>query len=324
MLLFSFKRPNPFLDDKDTDGMMQHPRTFLALLLSATAALAAEEPGPLYRAGKMGLLYLKAEGPRWVGKYLGAGECAFAADEPVLEGELFGNIFLGTVLLCQEGGDACPTRRYPVLALRHEQDLSFLADVRLSKGCASLALDEGRLRVWPATEEERKAVGTGRVSGLAPSQGKTRATRRALEQHRRFFLLAQEKLKQKDFEGAQSQFEESLHFFENSPAAHRGMGVAAFNRGNLLNALHHLSLARTLWSTPRQDVYEVDFQLACVHALLMDKEAALLRLRLAAKGGFRLPPKEVPASLGALLGEAPELQAITRPSSVAKRSRRRR
>lgn len=128
----------------------------LALLLGPMCAAAAPVLKGIYRAAQLGLLDLSVSGEgRVVGKFRTGGSCAFSVDEEVLSGTFEGNVFVGSVAVCQSG-ESCTgsSRLYPLLAFYAGRALA--GEVPLPEGCRSAGLVDGhRFTLEEASAGER-------------------------------------------------------------------------------------------------------------------------------------------------------------------------
>src|SRR4051812_2159002 len=98
--------------------------------------------------GELGTLQLETEEGRVNGLYEAGGACEFNVGRRVLEGQLVGNVLVGSVTLCLVGAE-CKERSLPVAAFYSAADRSLTAQVKLPPGCSSPALREGRLTLVP-------------------------------------------------------------------------------------------------------------------------------------------------------------------------------
>src|SRR5438270_7868006 len=127
---------------------------FAAALVAGGARAATPTLTGLYRAGELGIIDMQAlEGGRMVGRYKGAGSCRFKPEIQVMSGVFEGDVFLGTVFVCQEGPSCEHEKTFPFLAVLHDGALA--GDVKLDVGCSSPGLEGKRLNVGVATGEDR-------------------------------------------------------------------------------------------------------------------------------------------------------------------------
>lgn len=133
--------------------------SWLALLLAMSSFAYGAEPvlSGLYSAGELGLIEFTSDERAVVGKLKAGGQCSWQAGTPVVQGAFENDVFVGQVMLCQEGPPQCqPMQYYPLLAVNHRGALSGF--IHLQAGCQSPALDLGGLLIRPATIEERESV----------------------------------------------------------------------------------------------------------------------------------------------------------------------
>lgn len=132
------------------------------LVLLAVVASSAFGADPalsgLYSAGEVGLIEFTSDDGAVVGKLKTGGQCAWQPGTPVVQGGFEGNVFVGQIMLCQQGPSHCqPTQNYPLLAVNHRGAVAGF--IHLQPGCQSPALDLGSLLIRPATLEERELAG---------------------------------------------------------------------------------------------------------------------------------------------------------------------
>ncbi len=136
-------------------------RTFFrAVCLVAIGGPLCASAGPtlkgIYRAAGLGLLDVSTSGGRVVGKFRTGGSCSYSVDDEVLNGSFEGNVFVGTLSLCQTGeGCTDSTKLYPLMAFAVGKELA--GEVPLPDKCASPGLTGGnRFTLEEATAEERQ------------------------------------------------------------------------------------------------------------------------------------------------------------------------
>jgi Flp pilus assembly protein TadD len=276
-----------------------HPLRPLLLLLVAGvtgAAHAAPDVHGLYRAEPLGTLQLRRDG-EWVsGSARAGGACGFEDKRRVLEGRFQGNVLVGSVLLCQTGVACAAERSYPLLAFYNPATRTLSARVRLEPGCRSEALGEGGALVLVAAGE-----GSGEPG--APV-GTTNAEAAAAA-----FTQGQQLLAARDYAGAAQHFQVGISYDERNWAAYQLLGVAEFFRGRVPAAL--AAYERSAELNPQEPT--TFFNLACAHARLKDRHAALRELRRAVELGFALPEEmRQDADLHRALGDEPEFKALVK------------
>lgn len=126
----------------------------LAAIAGPLCAAAAPALKGIYRAADLGLLDVSSSNGRVVGKFRTGGKCPYSVDDEVLSGTFEGEVFVGTVSLCQSGeGCTDSTRLYPLMAFSSARELS--GHVPLPEKCTSPGLLEGvRFTLEKATPEE--------------------------------------------------------------------------------------------------------------------------------------------------------------------------
>jgi hypothetical protein len=312
------------------------PKTLgeIALALAVIAALdaaAAPAPSGLYKSSELGILELTTDSGRVSGKYQQGGGCDFEGDQQIIEGQLEGNMLVGTVMLCQTGA-SCAQRVYPLLAFVDSAEQVIFGDVKLDAGCSSPALAGTRLTLAPAPASPSSVrPDPGNDPGPAPVGGGSAALiarkkidpKKNTELHRSALLQGKRLLESGDFGGAAQQFEVGISYNENNWAAYFGLGVAEFKRGNVLKAIDSYERARDLAKQARQDNPDVYYNLACAHSRLGDKRAALTNLRNAIKLGFSLPEAmTADADLNKLLADDPEFKKLVDQAMTLKTKNR--
>lgn len=282
-------------------------------LLWPSAALGQEAllPGP-YLAGELGAVELRAEEGRVLGVHQGGGACSFQQGERILEGQLEGNVLVGTVTLCQSGS-GCGQQSYPLLAFLDPASRTLVADIKLTPSCSSPALQGSRLWLTPAPEQERRvdppiaeAASLVAKQKLGPKRSEE-LVQKAVRQGNRLLELG-------DPEGAAVQFELGLSYDEESWPAQLGLGRAAIELGQIEKAIWALERARELArASGKANHSSIYYYLACAHSRIPDRKSALSHLRRAVKLGYLLPrAQEVDPRLAKIVGAAPELRRLTR------------
>lgn len=263
----------------------------LAFLLTSTVAFAnslLSENG-VYQAGKLGLLLIEREGNRMTGKYLGGGPCNFEWDQPLLDGQYEADVFTGTLILCQVGPN-CQNRTVPFMGFFNAVTGVLSGDVMLDDGCHSTALDGRRFRLARANAEDKKAISFSQADRASKALGgKRKPNRAAMRRFREALSVGNQLLKSKDFAAAVVQFELSLSYVPQNPQAHLGLGLAEMNRGNVLAAMAHLSMASKLPRLSKSELRDLHLNWANAYAILENPEEVLAQLKLAVKYGAKLP-----------------------------------
>ncbi|MGQ0506125.1 MAG: TPR end-of-group domain-containing protein [Myxococcaceae bacterium] len=243
---------------------------FTALAASATPTISGQ-----YR-GELGALLFQTEGDRVSAFYEAGGACELEAGRRIIEGQLEGNVVVGTVTLCQVGSE-CKERSLPFAAFYNLNDKTLSGQVKLPAGCSSPALRNGRLLLTSTTEKPpaqvRRKLNLKRNAELARQA--LASGHRLLEGHR--------------YEEAAQQFEVGLSYDDRNWLAYLGLGVSEMRRGNVHKAMGALERSRDLARVLKQDDASIYYNIACGHSRLGNKEAALSSLAMAVKRGFALP-----------------------------------
>jgi hypothetical protein len=253
----------------------------LALAGSSTVAATPALTG-VYQVGEVGLVEFSTESGSIVGRYRAGGECGFEPELKVVTGGFEGSVFVGTVLLCQEG-PRCPTRRsFPLLAFFRNDRL--IGSVKFDPGCSSKATDDRRLLFSPATLEEKRVLGSGAsASAVARKNGPQDPLAAAHEAIR----AGERKLEGGDFGAARRAFDLALEYDKGNPKAWMGLGVAQVKLKEYEAATRSLERAQALVAQrdgERSSLFaEVQYNLACVLAQERKKKEAMRALTKAAK-----------------------------------------
>lgn len=266
-------------------------RLGLALgMLVCSVAWAAPALTGLWSAGELGVLEFSAAGDgKLVAKFKRGGQCNFKSDVQIISGTFEGNVFVGTVLICQVGPSCQPEASFPFLAVWHENALS--GDVKLDSSCRSPGLDNKRLNIVVASAEEKLEVrkDTGGSAAQIASQ-KPISKREQQDQAEKALLFAQRKMKEGDFRAAAQSFERGISYAEENWVGHYGLGVAELNLKNTDKALQSLQRALQLTKGSRvndSELGEIHYNLACAYSRLGQRKEALASLTKAIK---MLPP----------------------------------
>src|SRR5688572_12313705 len=129
----------------------------VAFFVATATAHASPSLQGMFRAGELGVVDVTTSNEgRLVARYKGVGKCPFKPEMQVLSGTFEGDVFLGTVFICQQGPSCEPEKAFPFFAVYHEGALA--GDVKLDVGCSSPGLEGKRLNVAVATAEDRLLV----------------------------------------------------------------------------------------------------------------------------------------------------------------------
>lgn len=253
-------------------------------LLCWSTAWGAPGVAGLWSAGDLGLIEFSTSDGKVVGKLKRGGACSTRADVQVISGLFEGNVFVGTVLLCQVGPSCEPEKTYPFLAILHEGSLA--GEVKLGTSCQSPALKLKRLNITVATAEEKLALRQETSSAAQIAAAKPISKRELQEAVEKALVQAQKKMKEGDFRAAAQSFERGISYAEDNWAAHAGLGVAELNLKNTEKAL--ASLQRALQLTKGVKVSDVElgdihYNLACAQSRSGQRRDALASLTKAIK-----------------------------------------
>jgi len=243
------------------------------------------------------------------GRYGLGGPCAFDAGRPVVDGALQGNVFVGSVTLCQTG-PACEERTYPLLAFVTQDDGSLVADVKLDAGCDSPGLQRKRLVLEVARPENGlNAVGPDGKVAPASLRKKPASKKAQQKQCDADFQRAVGLMPKNDFGGAAHYFEQALACGDQV-VLYQGIGVAQLNRDVPDAAMAALEKARDLAVKAGQDDPQIHYNLACAYVRLGDKAAAIKSLQRAVALGFADPTQLATDRDLAILRDEPEFKKV--------------
>jgi hypothetical protein len=202
-------------------------RTFFrAVCLAAMSVPLCASAGPalkgIYKAAGLGLLDVATVNGRLVGKFRTGGSCSYSVDEEVINGTFEGNVFVGTVTLCQAGAK-CEniTRLYPLMAFVQGEELS--GEVPLPDDCQSPGLEGRRLTLQPASAEE-KALAQQPARAVSD-----KIPRNASKKERQ--VIADREFKNGDLHYKKGRYGLAADAFELSIAAGNDSWVAVFMLG---------------------------------------------------------------------------------------------
>lgn len=259
-------------------------RFALALCLLCSTALGGPALAGLFSGGELGLLDFSTTDGKVVAKFRKGGSCNFRADTQVLTGVFEGNVFVGTVLVCQQGPKCEPEHTYPFLGVWHESTLS--GDVKLDSTCQSPGLADKRLNIVIATAEEKLSLRPETNSAALIANSKPISKREQQEMVEKALVLAQKKMKEGDFRAAAQAFERGISYSDENWAAHAGLGVAELNLKNTEKAVTSLQRALQLTKGAKiseRDLGDLHYNLACALSRSGQKREALQNLSKAVK-----------------------------------------
>lgn len=259
-------------------------RLVLFLLTLGTSVEAAGPLDGLVRLGSVGFVEVVTdENGTLVGRYRGDGACGFAAGQTLLWGQFEGDVFVGSLWLCQRG-NGCPAQgEVAFMGLLKGRLLTGF--VPLSPQCMSDGLeDTRRIAIRPATDDER--------ASLKPASASEKQRQAASAA----FSAARESFNNNDFPRAIDGFERSLAQLENF-WAWNGLGTAEVEMGNYPRGIVALQRALVLAKSqaPAPDdkyIGDTYLNLACAYVPMGKPRQALEALRKA----FALAPDLVERS----------------------------
>jgi len=264
-------------------------RAALTLMLCAVLHASVARAGPLtlagpYKVGDLGVLDVSTQDGKVRGRYRSGGSCDFPQDVLVLQGEFEGNVFVGTVLLCQEGPACEPERTYPFLGVWYDGALA--GEVKLAPGCHSKVLEGRQLRLAALSAEERSALGNGNPTTAAQIAARNQNKQQLQESAAKALQSASLKLQQGDYRAAAQLFERGVSYDEENWMAHMGLGMAELKLNNADKAMGSLESALKLGKmqkAPDHLFWQAYFNLACAQARKGQRKDAIISLRLALK-----------------------------------------
>jgi len=258
----------------------------LALLLGAASAGASPVLSGIYQVGDLGLVEFSLQNGRVVGKYRGSGSCELGVGTEVVTGVFEGSVFVGTVVLCQDGAGCERQAGYPFLGIWHDDALS--GRVKLHTGCTSSQLSGNVLHVAPASAEDKARL-FGEASNTAEQLAAKNKTRKQLEDEARAAIEeGVQKTGTGDYRGARDALTRGLAYFPDNWNAHNALGVCQTHLGNPSDALTQLERALGLAQkekAPAGKVAEIHYNTACALVALGKKKDALASLKAAVKAG---------------------------------------
>lgn len=279
-------------------------RTFaLALLTFAATSAAAPVLSGLYSVGELGLVDFSVVDGKVIGRLKSSAQCVFPPETQVITGVFEGNVFVGTVNLCQEGASCSGQHTYPMLGVFHGDSIA--AFIHLETGCTSPALDGKSLFFRPATlEDKQKVLGDNSASQVAEKKSKKElaviAGEAFKEGHR---LLSDQK-----YGPAREKFKQSIAADDSNWEALLGFALTEIKLGRAQQSLEWFDKAAAAATASRaspQNYSQILYNRACAEVALGDNKAAVASLRSAVKlGGASLFVED--------LATDPELQRLSK------------
>ncbi len=255
----------------------------LAFLIAAPAPAAAPTLLDLYQVGELGFVEFRLQGGRYVGKYRGGGTCGLLPDVEVMKGVMEGTVFVGTVLLCQQGPACDKEKSYPFLGVWHDGALA--GSVKLDASCTSPVLDSSQLLVTPASAEDRARV----IGGQGSSAAALGKTKKQLEEEAEALLIEGiRKVGAGDYRPAGDLLERGLAYLPDHWQGLSAAGVAQTKLGNPAAAVDRLE--RAIAAAQREkatagELSELHYNMACALAAQRKPREAVESLRTAMRLG---------------------------------------
>lgn len=255
----------------------------LCVLLAASPRAAEPAMSGPYKLGELGIVELSTSDGRVAGKVRGGGACNFASELQVLTGAMEGNVFVGSLLVCQEGPGCEKEKTYPFLALVTQDTLN--GEVKLDTGCRSPGLDGKRLKGVSATRDDLQHL--EREVGLSAAQlvQKNSANKQKLQDEaKRLFADAYRTMQEGNLAKAATLAQASLARDSSVHKVWSMLGVLHINLKNPSAAAadfeEALKAARASKANDLelQDIY---YNLACARTKLQQKREAIEALKVA-------------------------------------------
>ncbi len=132
-------------------------RIGLALSLLFLSLPASALPRGYYRLGELGVVEIDVEEGHVQGRYVGEGACQFAAGQQILLGQFEGDVFAGTLVVCQRGQGCLSEQPYPAFGFELAGKGAVLG-INLAQACSSPAGSLARVKADPLRDSEARAV----------------------------------------------------------------------------------------------------------------------------------------------------------------------
>ena len=311
---------------------MSPPTTTLALAAVVCLASGFAWAGPAvdgtYQGDAFGPVALRTDGDTVVGTAPAGGPCKRSGAQQVLTGAFQGNVFVGSLTVCQSGEACEQSGTFPVMLVYTHEERALAGRVKLDGGCESDALGPDGLLVLRAPEleapteapvpasttgqaAERQAQVPVQVAALpSGSAAQVAAKRSEAADVPAALKLGHQALAAMNAMGAAQQFEWVLNQDRKNASALMGMGVVSFLRSQQGQALQYLEAARAAGN--QQARAEASFWMACVQRAGKQSKLAQEALRRAVKEGWSPPEGNalVDRELGQLSGEGPMFEYL--------------
>ncbi len=269
--------------------MARVPVVVAFFILTATAHASPSLQG-MFRAGELGVVDVTTSNEgRLVARYKGVGKCPFKPEMQVLSGTFEGDVFLGTVFICQQGPSCEPEKAFPFFAVYHEGALA--GDVKLDTGCNSPGLEGRRLNVAVATAEDRLLIShddssAASIAGKNATQNKKELEKSAKDAS----TLGQLKMKESNFTAARTAFERAISYDDMDWRTWSYLSQVELKLGNVAKGLECIQKAMLVAPKSKtkltdQDLGELFYNQACAQSRNGKKKEALSALRNAFRVG---------------------------------------
>lgn len=298
----------------------------VAFFAAATASAATPNLVGYFRAGDLGVVDVSTNEGRLVARYKGAGNCAFKPEMQVISGNFEGDVFLGTVFVCQEGPSCEKEKTFPFFAVYHEGALA--GDVKLDVGCTSPGLEGKRLNVSVATAEDRLLLGQDSDSSASSIAGKS-ANKRELERlAKENANLGMLKIKENNFAAARTAFERSISYDDTDWRTWQYLSQVELRLGNVAKGLESIQKAVIVAQKAKvhltdQEMGDLFYNQACAQSRNGKKKEAVSTLRNAFRVGTisdLLPNAQQDSDFDALRDE-PDFKKVLNDAKLKKDKR---
>ena len=259
----------------------------VAFFAAATASAATPNLVGYLRAGDLGVVDVSTTEGRLQGRYKGIGRCGFKPETLVVSGNFEGDVFLGTVFICQEGPSCEKEKTFPFFAVYHEGALA--GDVKLDVGCSSPGLEGKRLTISVATAEDRLLLthDSDSASSIAGKNANKKDLERLAKENA---LQGQLKMKEQNFNAARSAFERAISYDDSDWRTWSYLGQAELQLGNSAKGLESIQKAIVVAQKARiqltgTEMGELFYNQACAQSRNGKKKEAVSSLKSALRVG---------------------------------------
>lgn len=263
--------------------------TVAVAFFAITSSVFAATPNltGYFRAGELGVVDVSTNDGRLVARYKGIGKCGFKPDMQILSGNFEGDVFLGTVFVCQEGPSCEKEKTFPFFAVYHEGALA--GDVKLDVGCASPGLEGKRLNIAVATAEDRLLLthDGDSASSIAGKNSNKKDLERLAKENATQGLI---KMKEQNFTAARNAFERAISYDDSDWKTWSYLGQAELQLGNAAKGLESIQKAIVVAQKARvqltgTEMGDLFYNQACAQSRNGKKREALNSLKSALRVG---------------------------------------